>query len=287
MTKLFCFFLLFCGTLFGKEKYYLSIAAIFRNDARFLKEWIEYHRIVGVEHFYLFNHLSDDEYLSVLEPYIEEGVVELFDWPYTIIDYDHWVEVQCGTYNKILDERKDETFWLAVIDTDEFITLAKPGSLKEFLKNYESYAYLGIQWMLYGTSGVWSIPEGKTMVGTLTKRARKNYVLHRWFKSIVRPNRVHPFINPHFAPPKEPYIGVLENNQKLKGNPAPYQRAEKIRLNHYYYRDEDFFYNEKCMRFIRKGLPAPEMREGLNDVEDCCISPLVPELEKRLFFSNN
>jgi len=34
---------------------------------------------VGVEHFYLYNHLSKDEYAEVLEPYIKEGIVELYN----------------------------------------------------------------------------------------------------------------------------------------------------------------------------------------------------------------
>ena len=40
---------------FSEKKYKLSICAIFKNEANYLKEWIEYHRMVGVEHFYLYN----------------------------------------------------------------------------------------------------------------------------------------------------------------------------------------------------------------------------------------
>ena len=37
------------------KKHQLSICAIFKNEAKFLKEWIEYHRLVGVDHFYLYD----------------------------------------------------------------------------------------------------------------------------------------------------------------------------------------------------------------------------------------
>src|SRR4051812_43400023 len=63
------------------QKYKLVACAIFQNETFFLREWIEYHRIVGVEHFYLYNNLSTDNYLEILQPYIAEGIVELFDWP--------------------------------------------------------------------------------------------------------------------------------------------------------------------------------------------------------------
>ncbi|KIC71464.1 hypothetical protein DB44_DM00010, partial [Candidatus Protochlamydia amoebophila] len=31
--------------------YDLSVCAIFKNEAPYLKEWIEYHRLIGVKHF--------------------------------------------------------------------------------------------------------------------------------------------------------------------------------------------------------------------------------------------
>ena len=32
-------------------KYQVSICAIFKDEAPYIKEWIEFHKIVGVEHF--------------------------------------------------------------------------------------------------------------------------------------------------------------------------------------------------------------------------------------------
>ncbi len=53
----------------NKYSYYLSIGAIFNDEADYLKEWIEYHRLAGpVEHFYLYNNNSQDHYLDVLQP---------------------------------------------------------------------------------------------------------------------------------------------------------------------------------------------------------------------------
>ena len=37
------------------KKYDVTLCAIFRNEALFLKEWIDYHRTIGIEHFYLYN----------------------------------------------------------------------------------------------------------------------------------------------------------------------------------------------------------------------------------------
>ncbi|MCI9362446.1 MAG: glycosyltransferase family 92 protein, partial [Hungatella sp.] len=63
------------------KKYKVSICAIFKDESSVLREWIEYHLIVGVEHFYLYNNDSIDNYKEILDPYINKGIVTLIEWP--------------------------------------------------------------------------------------------------------------------------------------------------------------------------------------------------------------
>ena len=57
-----------------------SICAIFRDQAPYLAEWVEYHLLAGVEHFYLYNHKSVDNATAELEPFVRAGVVDLHQW---------------------------------------------------------------------------------------------------------------------------------------------------------------------------------------------------------------
>src|SRR5271165_4385432 len=79
--------------------YDLAICAIFQNEAPYLKEWIEFHKLVGVQHFYLYNNLSTDDYITVLAPYIDTKEVDLVDWPYPKTSPEHWYEIQCAAYD--------------------------------------------------------------------------------------------------------------------------------------------------------------------------------------------
>ena len=63
------------------KQYKVSVCAIFKNEAPYLKEWIEFNRIVGVEHFYLYNNNSEDNYEEIIAPYIKKGLVTLVQWP--------------------------------------------------------------------------------------------------------------------------------------------------------------------------------------------------------------
>lgn len=42
--------------------YFLTCLAIFKNEAMNLKEWLDHHLWQGVEHFYLINNGSEDDY---------------------------------------------------------------------------------------------------------------------------------------------------------------------------------------------------------------------------------
>lgn len=128
------------------KKYNVSICAIFKNEAPYLKEWIEFHHIVGIEHFYMYNNNSEDNYLSVLKPFVESGLVTLIDWPYN--------QKQMECYHACIVEFTSETKWLGFIDIDEFIVPKTTDSIYEFLQPFERKAgAVKIYWKLFGTSG--------------------------------------------------------------------------------------------------------------------------------------
>lgn len=61
--------------------YYLAFVAIFRNEAAYIPEWLEYHLLVGVDKFFLYDNDSDDHPEGVLCPYIRDGLVNFTRWP--------------------------------------------------------------------------------------------------------------------------------------------------------------------------------------------------------------
>lgn len=127
------------------HKYYVAVCAIFKNEANNFKEWIEYNRIIGIEHFYLYNNNSTDNYLEVLEPYIKEGLVTLIDWPQN--------GAQALAYNHCLLNYRHKTYWLAYIDIDEFICPIYEWSFKDWLKKHERFPGIFINWLVFGSSG--------------------------------------------------------------------------------------------------------------------------------------
>jgi hypothetical protein len=127
-------------------KYNVSICAFFKDEADYLKEWIEFHRIVGVDHFYLYNNKSNDNYLDILNKYIRDEIVTLVQWPEP--------QSQMKAYQNFFDKYKDETKWVGFIDLDEFVIPNSTNDIYSFLKPFEkNRSSVVINWKMMGSSG--------------------------------------------------------------------------------------------------------------------------------------
>ena len=74
------------GDFERRKKGRLSVCtATSRSDRARLVEWIEYHRLIGVDHFYIYDtsrRQSSHNVLSALSDYVSEGVVTVVLWGY-------------------------------------------------------------------------------------------------------------------------------------------------------------------------------------------------------------
>jgi hypothetical protein len=147
LKLLFCNFLLrpFLRRPKYDKKYRISICGIFKNEAPFLKEWIEFHEMIGVEHFYLYNNKSEDSYMEVLRPYIERELVTLIDWPYD--------QAQIAAYQNFYESYRHETQWVSFLDIDEFFCPRYAKTLPEWLGTMDKYHVIVMYWRMFGTSG--------------------------------------------------------------------------------------------------------------------------------------
>lgn len=114
-------------------KHYLSVASVFKNESWNLKEWVLHYKHHGVDHIYLVNDFSDDDYLPILQPFIDEGFVTLFQNDIT----ERYTGRQTDVNNKFFLPICGETQWIAQVDLDEFLYSPKTLDLKEILRKYE------------------------------------------------------------------------------------------------------------------------------------------------------
>lgn len=162
-------------------RWYLTAVAIFKDEARHLDEWLAFCRLEGVEHVLLYNHSSSDNFANVLQPWIESGFVELFNWPLP------WKSgAQTKAYVHAIERLRGRSRWAAFIDIDEFLFSPTGRPLPEVLTRFEGQAGVIVNWQCYGTSGHRARPAGLT-IESFTRRAKTGWARNRRVKTIVDP----------------------------------------------------------------------------------------------------
>ncbi len=264
----------------NREKAILSICAIMKNEGPYLIEWLEFHKLVGVERFYLYNNNSTDNTLALVSPYIDKQIVVFHDWPLKRGQ-------QIKAYIHCLEQYKTESEWIAFIDLDEFLFPTEKDNLQEILAEFIDYPAVGVNWLNFGPSGHEKKPEG-LQIENYIRRSKASYEGNRHIKSIVRPEKViAPPLNPHEFSYIDGLLAVTENFQEINGFMSETHSVEKLRINHYTTRSK-----EESRKKMMRGRPTTkkkrlwshfETRHKIFDrVEDLTIQRFLPQLKKNI-----
>ena len=57
-------------------------------------EWLAYHRLQGVEHFYIFSNGDTRALRRALRPFVRAGAVEVIDWEWNLTSWVHQVRTE-------------------------------------------------------------------------------------------------------------------------------------------------------------------------------------------------
>lgn len=268
----FIFVLCLLSCCLYSYQYELSVCAIFQNEAPYLQEWIEHHRKNGVEHFWLYNNRSTDNYEVVLKDYIEEGIIEMIQWEPEHQNVVEWNVIQCNAYKDAIRRAKKISRWCAFLDTDEFLFCPDGRLISKVLKAYKSCGGVGVNWVMYGCSQIEKLLPGEKMLDCLVYRSPLDHPDNRHIKTITQPHLVKDCVNPHyFLYKKKKHLTVDENFSPIEGPFSNQNSVHLFRINHYWSRDLDFFLNHKILRqkkWWNNEQQAFEMERKFNQIYD-------------------
>lgn len=202
---------------------YLTVCAVLKNETPYLAEWLEFHLLQGVEHFFLYENNSSDYPEGILKRYKEDGIVT-----WTSVKTE---PVQRYAYNRCLREHGKESTWIAFIDIDEFL-YCPYGLLSTRLKEYEDFAVVAAHWYLFGTSGAETKEDGLV----IERFCSRDKEVNQHVKSIVQPAKaVSAGFDPHTFIVMDGEKIVDENFERLPTQYAlcPGGTARHFRINHY------------------------------------------------------
>jgi hypothetical protein len=246
----------------------LAVCLRFRDEARFLEEWLEYYLAAGVEHFFMYNNFSSDGYQEVLKPYQERGQVTLIDWPHK--------PASPGAEHDCIERTRGRFDWVGFIDADEFVVIRDGRSIPDFLDEFGDVPAVALHWYYFGSNAHEQRPQD-WVIKAYTRRAAKP---NHHFKVFVRPEQVTRNRNSHNFYYRRARCAVREDGRLVFGSIASPPSVEKGWINHYYCKSlEDYL--EKAARrstLDKSGIKEPSRQKAVaqaamvasNDVEDRC-----------------
>lgn len=266
-----------------------EICAIFKNEARYLREWVEFHLLQGFDHFRLYDNGSSDDSTAVLSPYVECGVVSLRSWDAPLRDgWSHQIEA----YRDCLASSQGAE-WVGFIDTDEFLYSGTEDRFVDALSQYAEYPGVVIPWTVFGSAGLVE-DDGGLVIERFTRCGRAPDSL---VKSVIRVSHgfeitseggVHTFL-PRDRQGRYP---VSEAGLEVPVKKNIFGLTSHVfRCNHYPVKSREEFCRkvEKGREYLggRFDTPVDEYlaRFDKNEIEDVQIQRFVPKLKNALGLS--
>jgi hypothetical protein len=166
-----------------KQRFYLAVHCMIKDDAQYMDEWFEYYRSIGVQHFYVYDNNSA---IPVLFPYADVTVV-----PWIMNDplQQHKSILNCcNAYS--------QWRWIGFLDSDEYVILQRDQSLSDLLREYEFFDGVAFNWLMYGTSGLKTRPKS---INSFTRHAPRDHISNTHVKSFINPRSLKTMpTNPHY-----------------------------------------------------------------------------------------
>jgi len=168
-------------------KYYLGIVAIFRGEDDYLVEWVEFHKMMGVEHFIMYDNGLEESSKKILQPYIDDGIVTQIPFPNVegLRDGRHadTLNLQQLAYADCIIRFREHFHYLLQLDLDEFMFPKKHNNIREVLKQFDtkSIARIEVNWTNFGNNNHIAKPNG-LVIQNFTKSGKT--IVHDTVKSI-------------------------------------------------------------------------------------------------------
>lgn len=218
-----------------------NLVYLFTNarDEPNIAEWVSHYLLLGFDKIYVFDHLSKEPIKKKLTENIFNGKLKVFPVKGS-------GNIKINLMKKAVNISKQQNVsWMLYLDADEFLLLNKYNNIKDFLRCFPQADSVGINWLMFGTSGHKKQPEG-----LLTENFIKSEIrLDQHVKTFVRPYTVKDVNNPHFYVISNPNRCYTANNTRMNMgpfNPQPLPFINSLAyIAHYYTQSEEEYMRRK------------------------------------------
>lgn len=201
------------------------------RDEPNISEWVAHHLLLGFDKIIVFDHLSKLPISSLIKTD--------FNGKLSIIRVQGSGNIKIDLMNRALDIATKENYsWMLYLDADEFLNLNRTNNIKSLLSFFKEADSVGVNWLMFGTSGHVEQPKGLLTENFIRSELRLN--MH--VKTFVRPSAAVRANNPHFFVMVNPSRCYSGNGTKMhmgpfNNQPLPFVKSIAY-IAHYYTQSE-------------------------------------------------
>ena len=187
----------------------LSLITMVKDANALLREWVPYHLLLGVSHFYIVNNDCGESATSYsscegLRRYIDAGLVTFLDPEFRCrrigraVLLGALIDELARPQSSAAAQSAREHEWVLEVDPDEYLVLPPRARVPDFLRTHATrFDSVPLPWRIFGTS----FRANATREGTVIANYRLRMPLALTFESIVElverqkaKDQVHPFL---------------------------------------------------------------------------------------------
>jgi hypothetical protein len=166
----------------------ILLCCIGRQENKYIREFVEYYKILGVSNICLFdnNYDGEEDFKDVIGDYVDNGFV-------IIKDYRNKKECQLDAYEECYKTYGELYDWIMFFDIDEFMFINCSKTIGEYLSREEfaNFDMVHINWVMFGDGGSARCGDGGVLERIkehLPIEQKTNYTIPDTFhcKSIIR-----------------------------------------------------------------------------------------------------
>jgi hypothetical protein len=210
--------------------YNFSICAIFKNESHILEEWLLHYIYHGIEHFYLVNDNSNDNFIDIINKY--KPYITLFNNDIQTKN----VGRQSLIYEKYFRSILNESNWFAILDLDEFLYSPIDVFIPNIIKKYDNFSQIIVIWLHFGSNE--HLYQPQSVVEGFTKRSIiDESTMYYSYKSIFKGNSLL-----NFSIHSQNVIGESINLRYQEND------IHELIINHYNIQSLDFYLKIKSTK---------------------------------------
>ncbi|HTH82121.1 MAG TPA: glycosyltransferase family 92 protein, partial [Mucilaginibacter sp.] len=195
---------------------------------RFLDEWLVYHKMIGIDHFFLYDHEREQKLKDFLTPHAD--YLTVINYWETGVEAEQQQDAQDYAYTHALNNYIKPYNWVVFLDADEFLVFKAHSSVKEFLLDFKNEVSISLNWHMFGHNGFFNDPT-RLITSSLNRRMLWPF---SDVKTITKTDAIAAINNPHYC--------ELKYGIRVDANKRPYVdevyegKTQVAHVNHYHCR---------------------------------------------------